>query len=319
MKRQTSSGNASWSLWAVLGIVSCWFSFLPLLCAGAAALNLLAIWDCRRKAKRGTALAVSGLVVTGMLLLVQILAVGFIRGIGWGNYAKGVGMILAISVALWALLRVCSRGRERDTTAPPSPPPREKEARTHEPANRAEMPAPPSPPPREKEARTHELANRAEMPANREKFSHLDCKPIEELAVTGTGPYDIRLCQAVAVFLEERGYTMTRAVIGGGSTEVSHTGAVAYRASYDSAARFLERGLPDYWAADQEAGAEYGGWFTGLNYQYIVLKFEKPGARLRVESWGAVTIDWDFDEGCDDTETIRALIRHLRKEPKETM
>lgn len=295
MKRQTSNGNASWSLWAILGIVSCWFSFLPLLCAGAAALNLLAIWDCQRKEKRGTALAVSGLVVTGMLLLVQIFAVGFIRGIGWGNYAKGVGMILAISAALWALLRVCSRGRERDTTPPPSPPPQQKEARTHEPANRAEM------------------------PANREKFSHLDCKPIEELAVTGTGPYDIRLCQAVAVFLEERGYTMTRAVIGGGSTEVSHTGAVAYRASYGSAAQFLERGLPDYWAADQEAGAEYGGWFTGLNYQYIVLKFEKTGARLRVESWGAVTIDWDFDEGCDDTETIRALIRHLRKEPKETM
>jgi len=143
------------------------------------------------------------------------------------------------------------------------------------------------------------------------EIRYADCRPIDRLDPEQNSgvPYDIRMAMVIARFLTKRDYAMVKTVIGGGATEISHTGAVEYGASYTSAECFLANAKKNYLEAEKEAQREYGSWFTGLNYSFIRHRYEKDGAALKImEIPFRLTIIWE--EGCE--EAARELEAALR-------
>ena len=148
------------------------------------------------------------------------------------------------------------------------------------------------------------------------KIAHSELKPLKAFGWPDSSgvPQDILMAGVIASYLCEHGYTMERTLIGGGGTEVSHTGSVAYDASYPSLEALLSRAQQDYLQADETARNEYGSWFTSLNYHWIRQTFRKPGALIETDHAARLTIRWEFEEGCEDMETVSGLIAYLTKE-----
>lgn len=123
-----------------------------------------------------------------------------------------------------------------------------------------------------------------------------DLRPPETFGVRKGFPYDISIAKAVAAFMSEHSFVMRYTHIGGGSDEVGHTGAVAYGAGYTSAQRFIDNAESDYLRADDEAGTEYGSWFTGLNYSFIRQEYVLENITIRIEYTSRITIEWEGEK-----------------------
>ncbi|MBQ8264538.1 MAG: hypothetical protein IJY96_07175 [Oscillospiraceae bacterium] len=109
-------------------------------------------------------------------------------------------------------------------------------------------------------------------------------------------PFDIVVSRCLAEFIcNELDYEFERALIGGGSDEVSHTGAVAYHASFDTLDSFVYQVDEHYRNAAADAAADYRGWFTGLDYNFIIMDFKKPGCSLRVHWHSRIKFIFSFD------------------------
>lgn len=165
-------------------------------------------------------------------------------------------------------------------------------------------------------------ANTAQAPAARKQEREAqgnmfdlrfgECRPIDQIDPQGRAglPYDIRMAMAITRFLGERGFVMRKTCIGGGATEVSHTGAVEYGASYNTAEQLLANAESDYWQAEKEAAQDYRNWFTGLNYSFVRQEFAKGENIIRTDIVVEPKVWWEGEEA---QEAARELERWLRR------
>ena len=81
----------------------------------------------------------------------------------------------------------------------------------------------------------------------------------------------------------DTGGSIRNIFIGGGSDEVEHTGTVAYSAGYQSLEAFVQNCMKDMDDAEAEAEREYGGWFSSLDFNYIIIDARIKETDIRVE------------------------------------
>ena len=71
-------------------------------------------------------------------------------------------------------------------------------------------------------------------------------------------PWNFQVAANLGKHMLDTGGVITGISIGGGSTEVSHTGAVAYGNFYATLESFVEKSMQDMEEAEREADMEYG-------------------------------------------------------------
>ena len=108
-------------------------------------------------------------------------------------------------------------------------------------------------------------------------------------------PWNFRVAANIGKHILDTGGSISGIRICGGCTEVSHTGAVAYGNHYGTLESFVENGMKDLEAAEDEAAEEYGAWFTALDYNSIDVLAKIKDTDIRVEvscfvSWITVRI-----------------------------
>ena len=96
-------------------------------------------------------------------------------------------------------------------------------------------------------------------------------------------PWNFQVAANLGKHMLDTGGVITGISIGGGSTEVSHTGAVAYGNFYATLESFVEKSMQDMEEAEREADMEYGSWFTGLDFKYIIIKAKRNETEIKVE------------------------------------
>ena len=96
-------------------------------------------------------------------------------------------------------------------------------------------------------------------------------------------PWNFQVAANLGKHMLDTGGVITGISIGGGSTEVSHTGAVAYHHFYAALESFVEKNMQDMEEAEREASMEYGSWFTGLDFKYIIIKAKRNETEIKVE------------------------------------
>ena len=96
-------------------------------------------------------------------------------------------------------------------------------------------------------------------------------------------PWNFQVAANLGKHMLDTGGVITGISIGGGSTEVSHTGAVAYHHFYAALESFVEKSMQDMEEAEREASMEYGSWFTGLDFKYIIIKAKRNETEIKVE------------------------------------
>ena len=96
-------------------------------------------------------------------------------------------------------------------------------------------------------------------------------------------PWNFQVAANLGKHMLDTGGVITGISIGGGSTEVSHTGAVAYHHFYAALEFFVEKSMQDMEEAEREASMEYGSWFTGLDFKYIIIKAKRNETEIKVE------------------------------------
>ena len=96
-------------------------------------------------------------------------------------------------------------------------------------------------------------------------------------------PWNFQVAANLGKHMLDTGGVITGISIGGGSTEVSHTGAVAYHHFYAALESFVEKSMQDMEEAEREADMEYGSWFTGLDFKYIIIKAKRNETEIKVE------------------------------------
>lgn len=77
--------------------------------------------------------------------------------------------------------------------------------------------------------------------------------------------WDFQVTANIAKHILDFGGMVKRISILGGCTEIYHTGTVGYGNSYSTLESFVEKSMEDIEAAENEAGQQYGMWFTGLD------------------------------------------------------
>ncbi|MGM9567309.1 MAG: hypothetical protein ACI3W6_03930 [Clostridia bacterium] len=96
-------------------------------------------------------------------------------------------------------------------------------------------------------------------------------------------PWNFRVAANIGKHILDIGGSISGIRISGGCTEVSHTGAVAYGNHYGTLESFVENGMKDLEAAEDEAAKEYGAWFTALDYNFIDVLAKIMETDIRVE------------------------------------
>ena len=126
-------------------------------------------------------------------------------------------------------------------------------------------------------------------------------------------PYDHKVAATIALALRQCGYEMTHLWIGGGSDEVSHTGAVAYGGTYSSLDDFIANALANYNRAVEEARSEYGPWFSSLNWFYIVLTCVRGGSKVSVDIGSICNVElaWESDDWSRFEDEVRTVKQYL--------
>ena len=137
-------------------------------------------------------------------------------------------------------------------------------------------------------------------------------RPCPELAALTT-PRDHKVAAAALLGLSVCGYELSSLVIGGGSTELSHNGAVEYAGSYRSLKEYLEESSRRYHEADEEALASYGGWYSGLVWSWIRFDCQREGARVtgEITSSCSVTLTWTCEHWDGHEEELASVRSYL--------
>lgn len=225
-------------------------------------------------------LCAAGIFSLGVVLLTASDKAAILAGIKW---VRLVLMLLVCYAALYGYRRV--RALEKAQKESPAACPYQPVIPVQKPADKPAAPKTPAAPP---------TPQASEQPLLH--LHYVELRPAETFGVRKGFPYDITIAKAVAAFMSEHSFAMCYTRIGGGSDEVRHTGAVAYSAGYTSAQRFIDNAESDYLRADDEAGTEYGSWFTGLNYSYIRQEYVLENITIRIEYTSRITIAWEGEK-----------------------
>ena len=143
----------------------------------------------------------------------------------------------------------------------------------------------------------------------RDQIDLLRCPELDQFAV----PYDHKIAAAIALALQACGYEMEHLAIGGGSTEVSHTGAVEYGGSYSSLQSFLDEAAENYEEADRNASKQYGSWYTGLNWFWIAFNCARKGSVVqgKIDCVATVELTWKSQDWSRFDQELKAVKRYL--------
>lgn len=143
----------------------------------------------------------------------------------------------------------------------------------------------------------------------RDQIKLLRCPELDQFAV----PFDHKIAAAVALALQTCGYEMDHLAIGGGSTEVSHTGAVEYGGSYSSLQSFLDEAAENYEEADRDASKRYGSWFTGLNWFWITFNCTRKGSVVqgKIDCIATVELTWKSRDWSHFDQELNAVKHYL--------
>lgn len=268
-----------WSLCALAGICFAIFSMLPGVAAAAVVLCILGLRSCA-KGKKGRVPAVVGLVLSAFQFISCIIngeaiVPGTLQSyvllcvLALGTYGLSIVFLWVFS-AMWNsenVQPIMNRATEKAELTKPA-------ATSQQPPSAA-LPS----------------ARRWLKCGDGKVIYSSDTRALRERqcfdSETKDIPIDIVVSRCLAEFICGLDYEFCGASIGGGADEVSHTGHVAYRARFYTLDDFVYNADEHYRNAAADAAAEYGGWFSALNYSYIVMDFKKPGCRLRV--------DWSYD------------------------
>ena len=112
-------------------------------------------------------------------------------------------------------------------------------------------------------------------------------------------PWMFCVAANLASFVMKRGDTLSNIYIGGGSTEVSHTGTVAYSHSYSNLERFVQECESDMDKAATDARMEYGSWFSSLDYSFIRISAEKYSIEVDTFLGNRIYVKVPLGEDCD--------------------
>lgn len=220
------------------------------------------------------------MLVGGLLCLVSVICIPVVLtadDIPWGERLCTLPVFLPLAVAFGALCRLGFRLKAKSEQKPAAQEP----SKAQGPTKTAEAPKRPRPvdPPvihrpvlAEKGVFRYQIdPDRDLLPAGSEGLAYPDL------------PRNFQLAANLGQHILDLGGQVTGISIGGGSTEVSHTGTVAYGNYYSTLDAFAERCMADLDAAEAEAQAKYGIWFSSLDYASIRLQAALRETELTVD------------------------------------
>lgn len=216
----------------------------------------------------------------GFLCLVSIICLPVVLtadGLSWGERIGSLLILLLLALAFGALCRLGFRLKAERKQKPAA----QKPTKAREPMKSAGAPKHPRPvdPPVihrpglvENGAFRYQIdPNRDLLPAGAEGLAYPDL------------PRNFQLAANLGQHILALGGQVTSISIGGGCTEVSHTGTVAYGNHYATLDAFADRCMADLDTAEAEAQAKYGIWFSSLDYASILLQATLRETELTVD------------------------------------
>lgn len=128
--------------------------------------------------------------------------------------------------------------------------------------------------------------------------------------------WDFQIAANFGKHIIDIGGVITKILIGGGSTEISHTGAVAYGNLYTTFESFIANSMDDLMVADSEAANEYGSWFTGLNYEYIIIfaKIKETDIKVKVANFNIIEVSIGLETASEGFSYLIDVVRRFGKE-----
>lgn len=130
-------------------------------------------------------------------------------------------------------------------------------------------------------------------------------------------PWAFREAANLGKHILDMGGLITCISIGGGCSEISHTGHVAYGNSYDTLEAFVENCIRDIDEAEEEAGEMYGSWFSSLDYKDIIIYAKIKETDITVDvscfvQW--ITVKFRLGHGTEGFAYLTDLVRQFGAE-----
>lgn len=132
-----------------------------------------------------------------------------------------------------------------------------------------------------------------------------------------SGPFHQSL-QARVVEIADRlvagGFRFHSASIGGGANEISHSGVMAYMASYTDYDDFKNNMERDHRNREQEESKNSGGWISSLEYSYICAFLSRRSLKVCILSEDRhIILRW-IDTSEESFATTRVFAEHVIEE-----
>ncbi len=115
-------------------------------------------------------------------------------------------------------------------------------------------------------------------------------------------------------FFRSKGFTESEISLWGGVSEVSHTGDLAYGATYENKESFVDNGLADFKKATDDAKKEYQDWATSLNYENISIKLNKGENGILIILGSAKDMTILFDDTAEIKSLVKTILSDIKKE-----
>jgi len=117
----------------------------------------------------------------------------------------------------------------------------------------------------------------------------------------------------IADRLVSGGFDFYEASVGGGVNEISHSGVMAYGATYTDYDEFKNNMESDFQKKEQEEQKSSGGWISSLDYSYICAFLARKTLKVYILSeCGRVVVRW-----IDTTENAFPIARNFLEKIKE--
>lgn len=127
-------------------------------------------------------------------------------------------------------------------------------------------------------------------------------------------PWAFRKAANIGKHILDMGGLITCISIGGGCSEISHTGNVAYGNSYGTLESFVENCLKDIDKAEEEAGKTYGSWFSSLDYKDIIIyaKIKETDITVDVSCFvQCITVKFPLGHGSEGFAYLTDLVQQF--------
>ena len=145
------------------------------------------------------------------------------------------------------------------------------------------------------------------------KFGALFSEKKEDLAYPEL-PWAFRKAANLGKHILDMGGLITYISIGGGCSEISHTGTEAYGNSYGTLDSFVENCLKDIDKAEEEARKTYGYWFSSLDYKDIIIHAKIKETDITVDvscfvQW--ITVKFPLGHGSEGFAYLTDLVQQF--------